>query len=72
MEGHKADAAQLSEVAQARQELATGTIKTTETLWAILRQAGPEMVLQALREHDAKDYIVTLLQLANPWLNEPS
>jgi hypothetical protein len=71
-EGHKADAARLSEVAQARQELATGTIKTTETLWAILRQAGPEMVLQTLREHDAKDYLLTLIQLANPWLNEPS
>jgi hypothetical protein len=30
------------------------------------------MVLQALREHEAKDYILTLIQLANPWLNEPS
>jgi hypothetical protein len=71
-EGHRADAARLAEVAQARQELATGTIKSTETLWAILRQAGPEVVLQALREHEAKDYILTLIQLANPWLNEPS
>ena len=46
IEGHKADAAMLAEVEQARQELATQAIKTTETLWPVLRQAGPEKFVQ--------------------------
>jgi hypothetical protein len=71
-EGHKADAARLAEVEQVRQELATGVIKTTETLWAALRQAGPEMVVQALKDHDAKDYGRTAYELIGRWLNEPS
>jgi hypothetical protein len=71
-EGHKAEAARLAEVEQVRQELATGTIKTTETLWAALCRAGPEMVVQALKDHDAKDYARTVYELIGRWLNEPS
>jgi hypothetical protein len=71
-EGHKADAARLAEVEQVRQELATGVIKTTETLWTALRQAGPELLVQALKEHDAKEYGRTAYELMGPWLNEPS
>jgi hypothetical protein len=71
-EGHKADAARLAEVEQVRQELATGTIKTTETLWTVLRRAGPDMVVQALRDQDAKDYARTVYELIGRWLNEPS
>jgi hypothetical protein len=71
-EGHKADAALLAEVEQARQELATQAIETTETLGTALRRAGPEMVIQALRDQDLKDYARTLIELASRWLNEPS
>jgi hypothetical protein len=71
-EGHKADAARLAEVEQVRQELATGTIKTTETLWTALRRAGPDMVVQALRDQDARDYARTVYELIGRWLNEPS
>ena len=45
-EGHKADAARLVEVEQARRELATRTIESTETFWTALRQAGPEKFVQ--------------------------
>ena len=45
-EGHKADAARLAEVEQARRELATQTIESTETLWTVL-QAGPEKFVQS-------------------------
>ena len=55
-EGHKADAALLAEVEQARQEPATQTIETTETFWTVLREAGPEKFVQALKDHGAKDY----------------
>jgi hypothetical protein len=71
-EGHKADAALLAEVEQARQELATQAIETTETLWTVLRQAGPEMVIQTLRDQDDKDYVRSLIELGSRWLNEPS
>jgi hypothetical protein len=71
-EGHKADAARQAEVEQARQELATRMIETTETFWEVLRQAGPEKFVQALKDHDAKDYARTAHKLIGSWLNEPS
>jgi hypothetical protein len=71
-EGHKADAARLVEVEQARRELATRTIETTETFWTALRQAGPEKFVQTLRDYDAKDYARTAYELLGRWLKEPS
>jgi hypothetical protein len=71
-EGHKVDAARLAEVAQVRHELATHTIETSETLWAALNQAGPEQVVQAVKDHDAKDYGRTLYKLLAGWLKEPT
>ena len=71
-EGHKTDAARLVEVEQARQELATRTIESTETFWTVLREAGPEKFVQALKDNDAKDYGRTVYKLLGVWLNEPS
>jgi hypothetical protein len=71
-EGHKADAARVAEVEQARREFASRTIETTDTFWAALRQAGPEKFVQALREHDAKDYARAAHQLLGDWLKEPT
>jgi hypothetical protein len=71
-EGHKADAARQAEVEQARQELATRSIETTQTFWEVLRQAGPEKLVQALKDHDAEDYARTAHKLIGCWLNEPS
>lgn len=71
-EGHKADLAREAEVEQARQELATQTIATTETLWTVQRQAGPGMVVQALRDQDAKDYARSVYKLLGGWLKEPT
>jgi hypothetical protein len=70
-EGHKADLAREAEVEEARHELATQTIATTETLWTVLRQAGPGMVVQALRDQDAKDYARSVYKLLGGWLKEP-
>jgi hypothetical protein len=69
-EGHKADAARLAEVEQARQELATRTIETTETFWTALRQAGPEKFVQTLKDQDAKEYGRTSYDLLGHWLKE--
>jgi hypothetical protein len=71
-EGHKADAARLAESELARRELATRMIETTETLWEVLRQAGPEMEAQAIMEHDAKDHARTLYETFGRWLKEPT
>jgi hypothetical protein len=71
-EGHKADQAHEREVEQARQGLVTTTVETTDTLWTVLRQAGPEKLVQALKEHDAKDYARTVHQLLAVWLKEPA
>jgi hypothetical protein len=71
-EGHKADAALLAEVEQVRQEFATQAIETPETLWTVLRQAGPEMVVQALKDHGAKDYARIVHKLLGAWLKEPT
>ena len=71
-EGHKADAARLAEVEQARRELATQTIETTETFWTALHQAGPEKFVQALKDHDAKDYARAVYKLLGGWLKEPT
>ena len=71
-DGHKADQAREREVEQARQELITTTVETTDTLWTVLRQAGPEKFVQALKEHDAKDYARTVHQLLAVWLREPA
>jgi hypothetical protein len=69
-EGHKADAALLSELQQARQELATKAIENTETLWTVLDQAGPEKFVQSLKDHDAKDYARAVYNLLGSWLKE--
>jgi hypothetical protein len=71
-EGHKADAARHTEVEQARRELATQTIESTETLWTVLDQAGPERFVQSLKEHDAKDYARSVYRLLASWLKEPT
>jgi hypothetical protein len=71
-EGHKADAARLVEVEQARRELATRTIETTETFWTALRQAGAEKFVQTLRDHEARDYARTAYELLGRWLKEPT
>jgi hypothetical protein len=68
-EGHKADAARLNEVQQARRELDTQAIESTETLWTVLHQAGPERFVQSLREHDAKEYARAVYKLLGGWLN---
>jgi hypothetical protein len=70
-EGHKADAAWLVEVEQARQELATRAIESTDTFWVVLNQAGPEKFLQTLKDHDAKDYARAVRKLLAAWLKEP-
>ena len=71
-EGHKADAARLSEVQQVRRELATQAVESTETLWMVLDQAGPEKSVQALKDHGAKDYARRMHELIGGWLNVPS
>jgi hypothetical protein len=71
-EGHKADAARLNEVQQARRELATQAIESTETLWTVLHQAGPERFVQSLRYHDAKEYARAVYKLLGGWLKEPT
>jgi hypothetical protein len=71
-EGHKADAARLNEVQQARRELATQAIESTETLWTVLDQAGPERFVQSLRDHDAKEYARAVYKLLGGWLKEPT
>jgi hypothetical protein len=71
-EGHKADAALLAEAKQARQELATGAIESMETLWTVLDHAGPEKFVQALKDHDAKDYARIAHKLLGAWLKEPT
>jgi hypothetical protein len=71
-EGHKADAARLSEVQQARRELATQAVESTETFWTVLDQAGPEKFVQSLREHDAREYGRAVYKLLASWLKEPA
>jgi hypothetical protein len=71
-EGHKADAARLSEVQQARRELTTQAVESTDTLWTVLDQAGPERFVQSLKEHDAKDYARSVYRLLASWLKEPT
>jgi hypothetical protein len=71
-EGHKADSALLTEVHQARRELATQAVESTDTLWAVLDQAGPERFVQCLKDHDAKDYARSVYKLLASWLKEPT
>ena len=71
-EGHKADAARLSEVQQARREVATHVIESTDTLWAILDKAGPQRFVQSLQDHDAKNYARAVYKLLASWLKEPT
>jgi hypothetical protein len=71
-EGHKADAALVAQVEQVRRELATHTIDSTDTLWVILDKAGPEMFVETLRNHDAKDYARAVYKLLGAWLKEPT
>jgi hypothetical protein len=71
-EGHKADAALLTEVQQVRRELATQAVESTETLWTVLDQAGPERFVQSLKEHDAMDYGRAVYRLLVSWLKEPT
>jgi hypothetical protein len=67
-EGHKAEAALLGEIEQARRELATHAIETTDTLWAILARAGSDMVFQSLKDHDAEDFGRALYKKLGAWL----
>jgi hypothetical protein len=71
-EGHKAEAALLAEVEQTRRELATQAIESTDTLWAILEEAGPEGFVESLRDHDAKDYARAVYNLLAAWFKEPT
>jgi len=71
-EGHKADAALLTEVHQARREVATHVIESTDTLWAILDKAGPQRFVESLQDHDAKDYARAVYKLLGAWLKEPA
>jgi hypothetical protein len=67
-EGHKADAALVAQVAQARRELATQTIENTDTLWTAIDQAGVEMVAQCLKEHT--DFALALYNLLSAQFKE--
>ena len=69
-DGHKADAAQRAEIEQVRRELATRAIETTDTLYAVLRRAGPNMAVQALMDHDDKDYARAMYNGLRLWLGE--
>jgi hypothetical protein len=71
-EGHKADAALIIELQQARQELATKAVENPDTLWTVLDEARPEKVFQSLRDHDAKDYGRVLYEMLGTWLKEPT
>ncbi len=71
-EGHKADLAHEAETVAVRQELATGTIESVQTLWTVLDHAGPEKFVQALKDHDAKDYARIAHKLLGAWLKEPT
>ena len=71
-EGHKADAAQLVKCSRYAEELARQGVESTETLWTVLDQAGPEKFVQTLKDHGAKDYARTVHQLIGGWLNVPS
>jgi hypothetical protein len=71
-EGHKADAALVAQVEQARREVATHVIESTDTLWAILHKAGPQRFVESLQDHDAKDYALAVYKLLGPWLKEPA
>ena len=71
-EGHTADAARLAEVEQARRELATQTIETTETFWTTLHQAGPEKFVRTLKDQDAKEYARAVYKLLGGSLKEPT
>jgi hypothetical protein len=71
-EGHKADAALLTEVHQARRELATQAVESTDTLWTVLDQAGPQRFVESLQDHDAKDYARAVYKLLGAWLKEPA
>jgi hypothetical protein len=69
-EGHKADAALLTEVQQARRELATQAVESTNTLWTVLERAGPEKLVQSLKDHDAEDYARSVYTLLASWLKD--
>jgi hypothetical protein len=71
-EGHKADAALVAQVEQARREVATRVIESTDTLWAILDKAGPQRFVESLQDHDAKDYARAVYKLLGAWLKEPA
>jgi hypothetical protein len=71
-EGHRADTAAKAEVEQVRRELATQTIESTETLWTVLDQTGPEKFVQTLMDHGAKEYARTVYTLLGGWLKEPT
>jgi hypothetical protein len=70
-EGHQADAARLAEVEQARRELATQTIESTETLRTVLRHAGPKKLVQAIND-EGSDYAETVFELLATSLKKPT
>jgi hypothetical protein len=71
-DGHKADAARQAEAEQARQELASRTIETAETLWAVLQQSGPDRLVHAIKEHGGKEYAKAVYDVLGLWLKEPA
>jgi hypothetical protein len=69
-EGHKADAALVAQVEQARREVATQAVESTNTLWTVLERAGPEKLVQSLKDHDAEDYARSVYTLLASWLKD--
>jgi hypothetical protein len=69
-EGHKADVAARVEVEQLRREVATRSIENSETLWSIMQNAGPEVLVGSLRDNDARDFARSLYGCLGQWLKE--
>jgi hypothetical protein len=71
-EGHKAEAALLAQVEQARRELVTSTIETTESLSMALDHAGPEKVVEAMLACQAQGFARAVYKLLANRLKEPT
>jgi hypothetical protein len=71
-EGHKAEAALLAEVEQARHELVTSKIETTETLSMALDHAGPEKLVEAIMACPAQGFARAVYELLGKRLKEPT
>jgi hypothetical protein len=71
-EGHKAEAALLAQVEQARRELVTSTIETTESLSMALDHAGAEKVVEAIMACQTQGFARAVYKLLANRLNEPT